>query len=256
MRKAHWTQQRLEESTMFPMFNSTCGCANQARSNPMAGMNPMMGMMGLMGIVTMLMQMMEMAMANTVMGQNPMFARPGQFGAGSPGMPVDPNPLNTFLGGQTNPTGGAAPFNPGGGSFAPNTPGVSPRTQDFINKAKAKQGSAYVFGAESNGQYDCSGLVYASLKEAGVNVPRLTARDYQARYKNSQVSKENLKPGDLVFFHSKNDRGIPAGKATHIEIYLGNGMTMGTDNPREGARIEPINWNTFIGGARVPELQS
>ena len=29
---------------------------------------------------------------------------------------------------------------------------------------------------------------------------------------------------------------------------------MGTDSPKEGARVEPINWDTFIGGARVPEL--
>ncbi len=57
-----------------------------------------------------------------------------------------------------------------------------------------------------------------------------------------------------MFFWSPNDRGIPKGQASHIEIYLGNGMTMGTDNPKEGAKIEPINWSTFIGGARVPEL--
>ncbi len=245
---------------MFPMFNSSCGC-NQNQMSPMAGFNPMggiMGMMGLMGIVSMLMQLLQTAMASTVMGNHPMFARPGNFGAGGSGFPGgDPNPLNTFLGGPSNPGGGSGvnPFSMGGGAFAPKTPRVSSRTQDFINKAKAKQGSPYVFGAAGNGRYDCSGLVYASLNEAGVKVPRLTARGYQDKYKNHQVRKEDLKPGDLVFFHSKNDRGIPAGKATHIEIYLGNGMTMGTDNPGEGAKIEPINWGTFIGGARVPELQ-
>lgn len=134
------------------------------------------------------------------------------------------------------------------------TPAASGKVQDFLQAAKAKQGAPYVFGAEGNGRYDCSGLVYASLKEAGVNVPRLTAEGYRKRFADSAVSRDELKPGDLVFFHTPNDRGIPAGKATHIEIYLGNGMTMGTDNPAEGARIERINWNSFIGGARVPQL--
>jgi cell wall-associated NlpC family hydrolase len=142
-----------------------------------------------------------------------------------------------------------------GGAFAPPSDGsVNGKTQNFINQALAKQGAPYVFGAQGNGKYDCSGLVHAALNEAGVKGQRLTARGYQAKYKNSRVAKEDLKPGDLVFFHSKNTRGIPAGQATHIEIYLGNGKTMGTDSPKEGARVEPINWNTFIGGARVPEL--
>ena len=126
--------------------------------------------------------------------------------------------------------------------------------QKFLKVATDKQGSPYVFGAEGNGQYDCSGLVYASLKEAGVNVPRLTAAGYQDMFKDTKVDRNNLKPGDLLFFHSKNDRGIPDGKATHIEIYLGNGMSMGTDSPKEGAKIEPVDWNSFIGGARVPQL--
>ena len=144
----------------------------------------------------------------------------------------------------------------GGNYLPPAADGsTNAQTQDFINKALAKQGAPYVFGAAGNGKYDCSGLVHAALNEAGVKGPRLTARGYQAKYKNNMVRKEDLKPGDLVFFHSKNDRGIPSGQATHIEIYLGNGKTMGTDSPKEGARVEPINWDTFIGGARVPELQ-
>lgn len=29
---------------------------------------------------------------------------------------------------------------------------------------------------------------------------------------------------------------------------------MGTDNAKEGARLEPVNWKTFIGAERVPDL--
>ncbi len=132
--------------------------------------------------------------------------------------------------------------------------GVSDRTQRFIELAKSKVGANYVFGAEGPNAFDCSGLIHWALNQAGVNAPRLTAEGYRRHYADSRVSRENLKPGDLVFFHYPNSRGIPPGQASHIEIYLGNGMTMGTDNTAEDARIERMDWSAFIGGARVPGL--
>jgi len=133
--------------------------------------------------------------------------------------------------------------------------GVSDRTKRFIEIAKAQTGDPYVFGAEGPNAFDCSGLIHYALKKAGVNDSRTTADGYMNRFAGSRVSRENLKPGDLVFFWYPNDRGIAKGNATHIEIYLGNGKTMGTDNPSEGARVEKMDWSAFIGGARVPGLQ-
>ena len=60
--------------------------------------------------------------------------------------------------------------------------------------------------------------------------------------------------GELPNSFLKRQLGIPPGEASHIEIYLGHGKSMGTDNPSEGARIEPIDWSAFIGGARVKQL--
>lgn len=128
------------------------------------------------------------------------------------------------------------------------------RTQKFIDVAKAQVGKPYVFGADGPNAFDCSGLIHYALNKAGVNAPRLTADGYKNLYRGSSVNRANLKPGDLVFYYYPNDRGIPPGHASHIEIYLGHGKTMGTDNPSEGARVEPIDWNAFIGGARVPGL--
>lgn len=133
--------------------------------------------------------------------------------------------------------------------------GITPRTQKFIDVAKAQVGANYVFGAAGPSTFDCSGLIHYALEKAGVNDARTSADGYMQRYQDHKVSRANLKPGDLVFFHYPNTRGIPAGHASHIEIYLGHGMTMGTDNTTEDARIEPIDWSAFIGGARVPGLQ-
>lgn len=133
-------------------------------------------------------------------------------------------------------------------------PAGGPKVQKLIDAALSKQGTPYVFGAAGPDKFDCSGLVSWALKQAGSNVPRLTAEGLRRHYSNAAVSRDQLKPGDLVFFWSPNDRGIPRGQATHVEIYLGDGKTMGTDSPKEGAKVEPINWDTFIGGARPPEL--
>jgi hypothetical protein len=228
------------------------------------GMNPMMhapqnSSMLMMNLMQMMMSMMQMIMGSMVGGNHPMSQGQPSFGSGNSAFGSG-NPLTSFLGngqqsGNSAYSGGGGGGGIQGGTFLPPSDGsVSGRTQNFINKALAKQGAPYVFGASGNGKYDCSGLVHAALNEAGIKGPRLTARGYQAKYKNNMVRKEDLKPGDLVFFHSKNTRGIPQGQATHIEIYLGNGKTMGTDSPKEGAKVENINWDTFIGGARVPGL--
>lgn len=154
-------------------------------------------------------------------------------------------------GGGTAVSGGGG----GGGASSANLPsGQTADVQKFIDVAKAQQGDPYVFGATGPDKFDCSGLVYYALKQAGFNHQRQTARGYQQMFSGSKVSKQDLKPGDLLFYWSPNSRGIPPGQASHVEIYLGNGMSMGTDNPSEGARIEPVNWGTFIGGARVPQL--
>lgn len=188
--------------------------------------------------------------------------------------------MSLLLGLMSNRSaGGASPFaslsgadaasgvNGGGGSAGSaastsstgstaNTPKVAnPKVQKLIDSAVSKQGSPYVFGAAGPDKFDCSGLVSWALGQAGSKVGHMNARGLQAHYKNNKVSKEELQPGDLVFFWSPNDRGIPPGQASHVEIYLGNGMTMGTDNAKEGAKVEPINWSSFIGGARPPELQ-
>jgi cell wall-associated NlpC family hydrolase len=173
--------------------------------------------------------------------------------------------MSMLLGLMSNRPGGSSTSSVGGASAsgstastgnAANTPKVAnPKVQKLIDSAVSKQGSPYVFGAAGPDKFDCSGLVSWALGQAGSKVGHMNARGLQAHYKQNKVSKEELQPGDLVFFWSPNDRGIPPGQASHVEIYLGDGKTMGTDNAKEGAKVEPINWSTFIGGARPPELQ-
>ena len=136
----------------------------------------------------------------------------------------------------------------------PGSSGATAKVQRFLDVATAQVGRPYVFGAEGPRAFDCSGLIHWALQQAGVPDSRTTAAGYQARYAGSRVSRSQLKPGDLLFIWYPNSRGIPRGKASHIEIYLGNGRSMGTDNPREGARIEPVDWAHVVNASRVPAL--
>ena len=92
-------------------------------------------------------------------------------------------------------------------------------------------GLPYVWGAQGPNAYDCSGLVYAAYKAAGLGWPnwdRLNAALYSvATY---HVSLSQMQPGDLLFYSYNGS--IAA--IHHIAIYAGNNMVWEARNKRVG----------------------
>lgn len=129
----------------------------------------------------------------------------------------------------------------------------SPNVENgIVSSAKKYIGTPYVWGGESisEGGMDCSGFVYAALKDAGYNIGRTTAQGY--RSKGTTVDKSNMQPGDLVFF-GNNDN------ASHIGIYIGNGQMIHSSggskntksNPGKGVSITNVDYrNDFIEARR------
>ena len=79
----------------------------------------------------------------------------------------------------------------------------------------------YVWGSEGPNSFDCSGLVYAAYKSAGLGWPnwdRLNSALYSGYTKH--VSLNELVPGDLLFYSYKGTIST----IHHITIYAGNGM--------------------------------
>ncbi|MER5909846.1 NlpC/P60 family protein [Streptomyces sp. NPDC001982] len=123
----------------------------------------------------------------------------------------------------------------GGASLAaPNS-----RAAAAVSYAYAKLGSPYVWGATGPNAFDCSGLVQAAYRTAGVSLPRTTYAQINA---GRRVSRSELLPGDLVFFYS----GI-----SHVGLYIGNGQMIHAPNPSAPVRVAPIDQMPFAGATRV-----
>ena len=101
-----------------------------------------------------------------------------------------------------------------------------------VDWALAQVGTPYRWGAEAPGvAFDCSGLVQAAYKVAGITLPRVAQDQYDATTKLGPG--DPVEPGDLVFFG-----GGPT-DVTHVGIYVGNGQMV--DAPHAGADVRVEN---------------
>ncbi len=103
----------------------------------------------------------------------------------------------------------------------------------------SKLGSPYVWGATGPDAFDCSGLVQAAYRSAGVSLPRTTYAQIAA---GRRIERSQLLPGDLVFFYS----GI-----SHVGVYVGNGRMIHAPNPSAPVRVAPIDEMPFAAATRV-----
>ncbi|GFR34891.1 C40 family peptidase [Thermobrachium celere] len=86
---------------------------------------------------------------------------------------------------------------------------------ELINIALSLQGIRYRYGGTTLNGFDCSGFTQYVYRQIGVNIPRTASEQAQV---GLAVSKDSLRPGDLVFFET-----VRAG-ISHVGIYIGNGQ--------------------------------
>ena len=117
--------------------------------------------------------------------------------------------------------------------------------QAIVNKAKQYLGTPYVWGGASPNGFDCSGFVYYVLKTLGYPSYRMLVDQYN---QGTYVSKANLQPGDIVFFHGTYGSGI-----SHAGIYAGNGQFIHAPNSRSVVSYSDLSsgyWANHYYGAR------
>jgi cell wall-associated NlpC family hydrolase len=124
-------------------------------------------------------------------------------------------------------------------------PVSSEKAQEIIAYAKKFMGVKYVFGGESPSGFDCSGFTMYVFKKFGIDLPH-SARSQAGL--GLAVSKSDLIPGDLVFFHTYTS-GI-----SHVGIYVGNNNFIEASSSR-GIAVTSLSssyYSTrYIGATRI-----
>lgn len=150
-------------------------------------------------------------------------------------MPPPPAPPAAAPPGQ-DPAVLAAPPAPG---LPPEVPGAippgdiappgSPASTTVIQAALSRIGSPYSWGGSGPSAFDCSGLVMWSFQQAGISLPHSS----QALAQGGQpVSTDQMQPGDLVTYYSD---------ASHVGIYIGDGMMVHASTYGTPVRVAPVN---------------
>lgn len=120
----------------------------------------------------------------------------------------------------------------GGSAAAASSSAVVAYASNFLNVP-------YVWGGTSPSGFDCSGLVQYVYNHFGISLPR-TSQAQQGV--GTPVSRQDLQPGDLIFF------GSPA---YHVGIYVGNGTYINAPKTNDVVKIATINRPDFSGGRRI-----
>ncbi|MDH6141391.1 MULTISPECIES: NlpC/P60 family protein [Kitasatospora] len=133
---------------------------------------------------------------------------------------------------------------------APSAPvGISAQANGAIYFAQTKLGTPYLWGGEGlpsqDGRFDCSGLTQAAFASVGITLPRVANDQW---YSGQHPSRDQLRPGDLVFFAT--DLSDPR-SIHHVGLYVGGGYMI--DAPHTGAQIryDAIDRSDYIGATRV-----
>ncbi len=103
--------------------------------------------------------------------------------------------------------------------------------------ARGMVGTPYLYGGSRPGGFDCSGLVQWSFGQAGVNVPRTTWDQIKV---GLPVARNQLQPGDVVFFYGGGHNGI----------YAGNDQVIHAPDVGQTVSYTNINYMSFFAARR------
>lgn len=114
---------------------------------------------------------------------------------------------------------------------------------NLVNYAKKYLGLPYIpAGSSLASGTDCSGFTRLIFQEFGIGLGRTVASQL---YSGSYVAKEDLRPGDLVFY------GYYQGYSSHVAIYIGDGLIIHESNPRDGVKISSVNIMVYQTARRL-----
>ncbi|MDR3152757.1 MAG: C40 family peptidase [Deltaproteobacteria bacterium] len=106
---------------------------------------------------------------------------------------------------------------------------VAPLAKAVAGTAEKYLGVPYVSGGKSPKGFDCSGLVWYVYRQHGIKVPDSSYKQSRA---GKKVGRDDLIPGDLVFFRSGS-------RVDHVGLYVGGGYMIHA--PGRGKKVRRAN---------------
>lgn len=107
-------------------------------------------------------------------------------------------------------------------------------------------------GRDPSTGFDCSGFVrYVFAHAVGLELPTNSASQFLAGLK---VNRDDMKPGDLVFFRTAGKRG--QGRISHVGIYIANGQFIHSPSRGKTVRVDSLDesyWAKRFAGAKRPD---
>lgn len=118
-------------------------------------------------------------------------------------------------------------------------------SEALVRHGMSYLGVRYRFGGTTRETgLDCSGLVLNVFQHAGVDLPRRSADMARLGIK---VDKDDLQPGDLVFFNTRRQA------FSHVGLYVGDGQFLHAPSSGGQVRVDDMNgryWVARFNGAR------
>lgn len=134
-----------------------------------------------------------------------------------------------------------------GGGGVSGTVIVSGGVQQILIYAKKFEGTPYLMGGKPPSAFDCSGFVQYVYRHFGISLDRTSEQQF---YNGIYVSRSDLRPGDLVFFHTKLNDPLDV---SHVGIYLGSDSMINAANLSDGVTLDDMKddyWGVRYAGAR------
>lgn len=127
-------------------------------------------------------------------------------------------------------------------AFAASASAAGNASAAIITEGKTFLGTPYKYGAPAGrtDEFDCSSFIQHIFADHGISLPRSSKEQSQA---GVSINRNDLKPGDLVFFYSP---------IHHVAVYIGNGKIMHTYG-KPGVTISDLNsgwWDNHFTSAR------
>jgi cell wall-associated NlpC family hydrolase len=134
----------------------------------------------------------------------------------------------------------------GGVAEEPTAAGISSTARAVVMAASQVLGTPYVWGAESpTDGFDCSGLVWWSYRQAGVDVARTT--DDLVRMGAPVAEGMPLRPGDLIFTRG----GQQVHDLGHVAIYVGGGVEIVAPRSGKSVTVQKVDMDRVQAVRRI-----